>query len=72
MVEVIPDVNLTFKEYQAALQQNPSNIFYQRYISAVFMDVFNRYFKDLDVPYIILDTWDLEGRKKSVSQFLGV
>ena len=30
MVEVIPDVNLTFKEYQAALQQNPSNIFYQR------------------------------------------
>lgn len=30
MVEVIPDVNLSFKEYQAALQQNPSNIFYQR------------------------------------------
>ena len=30
MVEVIPDVNLSFKEYQASLQQNPSNIFYQR------------------------------------------
>lgn len=30
MVEVVPDVNLTFKEYQASLQQNPSNIFYQR------------------------------------------
>lgn len=30
MVEVIPDVNLSFKQYQASLQQNPSNIFYQR------------------------------------------
>ena len=33
MVEVIPDVNLSFKEYQASLQQNPSNIFYQRVAS---------------------------------------
>ena len=30
MVEVIPDVNLSFREYQASLQQLPSNIFYQR------------------------------------------
>ncbi len=30
MVEVIPDINLSFKEYQASLQQLPSNIFYQR------------------------------------------
>ena len=30
MVEVVPDINLSFKEYQASLQQNPSNIFYQR------------------------------------------
>jgi len=30
MVEVIPDVNLSFKEYQASLSQLPSNIFYQR------------------------------------------
>lgn len=30
MVEVIQDVNLRIKEYQASLQQNPSNIFYQR------------------------------------------
>lgn len=30
MVEVIPDVNLSFKEYQASLQQSASNIFYQR------------------------------------------
>ncbi len=33
MVEVIPDVNLSFSEYQASLQQNPSNIFYQRVAS---------------------------------------
>ena len=33
MVEVVPDVNLSFKEYQASLQQNPSNIFYQRVAS---------------------------------------
>lgn len=33
MVTVVPDVNLTFKEYQASLQQNPSNIFYQRVAS---------------------------------------
>ena len=30
MVEVIPDVNLSFREYQASLQQLASNIFYQR------------------------------------------
>lgn len=30
MVEVVPDVNLSFKEYQASLQQLPSSIFYQR------------------------------------------
>lgn len=30
MVEIVPDVNLVFKEYQASLEQNSSNIFYQR------------------------------------------
>ncbi len=33
MVEIVPDVNLSFKEYQASLQQLPSNIFYQRVAS---------------------------------------
>lgn len=30
MVEVIPNKNLTFRDYRATLEQNPSNIFYQR------------------------------------------
>lgn len=30
MVDVIPNKNLTFKDYRATLEQNPSNIFYQR------------------------------------------
>lgn len=30
MVEIVPDINISFSEYQASLQQNPSNIFYQR------------------------------------------
>lgn len=33
MVTIVPDINLSFKEYQASLQQNPTNIFYQRIAS---------------------------------------
>ena len=33
MVEIVPDVNLVFKEFQASLEQNSSNIFYQRVAS---------------------------------------
>jgi hypothetical protein len=49
-----------------------ANIHYQRMVDSVFEFLFKRYFQDLPVKTLVLDTWDLQGRVKKLSSFLQV
>lgn len=49
------------------------NIFFQRYVSAVFTDTYFRYFANLPGPRVLfIDYWNLEDRINSVELFLGM
>ena len=58
---------------QPYIEDNKSrinNLSYQSYVSGVFEWVINSFGHYMEIPYLRLDTWDLEYRKETVDNFL--